>query len=322
MIRYLSRNDIETLCVTGVQLADVVERCLVAAAGGAAENVPKSGVQLSDGRLFQTIMAVGHGDSAPPYAATKVVGLARDNAAKGLPHIGSLIVLLDAETGLPRAVMDGSWITEVRTAALSLVAARRLARSDARSIGFVACGAQARAHLAVFAEAFPLRSVSAHSRRPESAEAFAAHARRLGLEASAAAAPEDAVRGMDMVVTSVPDGSVPLGFLRADWLKPGAFASLVDLGRSWSDSGFERFEHIVVDDRVQAEKSRSTRKLTPPGPYAMDLLRLVTAPEPIRHSARERAVFVFQGLALADLAAAALVFEHAEAAKVGTVLPA
>ncbi|MGI9413231.1 MAG: ornithine cyclodeaminase family protein, partial [Hyphomicrobiales bacterium] len=176
MIRYLSRNDIETLGVTGTALADAVENCLRAAAGGAAENVPKSGVQLADGRLFQSIMAVGHGASAPLYGATKVVGLAPDNAAKGLPHIGSVIVLLDAETGLPCGIMDGSWITEMRTAALSLVAARRFAAKDAQSIGFVACGAQALAHLAVLGEEFPLTSVTAFGRRRQTAEAFAAHA--------------------------------------------------------------------------------------------------------------------------------------------------
>ena len=306
--------------MTGRGLADAIERCLRAAAQGMVENVPKSGVQLADGRLFQSIMAVGHGDPAPPYGATKVIGLAPGNHAKGLPHIGSVIVLLDTETGLPCAVMDGSWITEMRTAALSLVVARRLARRDASSIGFIACGAQARSHLAVFREVFPLTSVTAHSRRLDTAEAFATHARSLGLDASATSKPADAVRGMDIVVTSVPDGSRPLGFLRAEWLKEGAFAALVDLGRSWCNQGFEDIEHRVVDDRAQAEKGK-TRKLTPSGPYSMDLAEFVANQASVTHAARERAIFVFQGLALADLAAAALVFDRAVAENIGTPLP-
>ena len=321
VIRYLSRGDVEGLGVTGNALADAIERCLRAAALGMAENVPKSGVLLADGRLFQSIMAVGHGNPAPPYGATKVIGLSPDNHAKGLPHIGSVIVLLDAETGLPCAIMDGSWITEMRTAALSLVVARRLARRDSSHIGFVACGAQARAHLAALREVFPLTSVTAHSRRLETAEAFAAHARSFGLEAYATSDPQNAVKDMDIVVTSVPAGSQSLGFLRAEWLKEGAFAALVDLGRSWRDRGFEDIEHRIVDDRAQAAKGSKTRKLTPPGPYSMDLTELVAKHDSVKRATRERAIFVFQGLALADLAAAALVFDGAVAEQVGTLLP-
>jgi ornithine cyclodeaminase/alanine dehydrogenase len=321
VIRYLSRGDVEGLGVTGHALADAIEQCVRAAALGRAENVPKSGVLLDDGRLFQSIMAVGHGSPAPPYGATKVIGLSPGNQAKGLPHIGSLIVLLDAETGLPCAVMDGSWITEMRTAALSLVVARRLAQRDSSRIGFVACGAQARSHLAAFREAFPLTSVTAYSRRRETAEAFAAHARSLGLEALATGEPEDAVKDMDIVVTSAPAGSQPLGFLRAEWLKEGAFAALVDLGRSWCDRGFEDIEHRIVDDRAQAEKGSKTRKLTPSGPYSMDIAELLAKSDSVKRAGRERAIFVFQGLALADLAAAALVFDRAAAEQTGTLLP-
>lgn len=320
-IRYLSREDVQALGVTGTALADAIEDSLRAAAVGAAENVPKSGVQLADGRLFQSIMAVGHGAMAPPYAATKVVGLSPHNHTRGLPHIGSLIVLLDAETGLPCSVMDGSWITEWRTAALSLVVARRLASRDAASIGFVACGAQARSHLAVFKEAFPLTTVTAFGRRRESVEAFVSHARALGFDASATDTPEAAVRGRDIVVTSVPDGSDPLGYLQAEWLKEGAFASLVDLGRSWEDRNFQSFEHRVVDDRAQAEKSQKTRKFTPSGPYTADLTELVAQQDPPQRSPGNRSLFVFQGLALADLAAAALVFERAKLTETGTILP-
>jgi ornithine cyclodeaminase/alanine dehydrogenase len=321
VIRYLSRGDVEGLGVTGHALADAIEQCVRAAALGRAENVPKSGVLLDDGRLFQSIMAVGHGSPAPPYGATKVIGLSPGNQAKGLPHIGSLIVLLDAETGLPCAVMDGSWITEMRTAALSLVVARRLAQRDSSRIGFVACGAQARSHLAAFREAFPLTSVTAYSRRRETAEAFAAHARSLGLEALATGEPEDAVKDMDIVVTSAPAGSQPLGFLRAEWLKEGAFAALVDLGRSWCDRGFEDIEHRIVDDRAQAKKGSKTRKLTPSGPYSMDVAELLAKSDSVKRAGRERAIFVFQGLALADLAAAALVFDRAVAEQTGTLLP-
>jgi ornithine cyclodeaminase/alanine dehydrogenase len=320
MIRYLTRDDVAGLSIEGAALADAIEACARAAATGHAINLPKSGVALEDGRLFQSIMAVGTGPGAPAHAATKIVGLAPGNAAQGLPHIAGLIVLQDGATGAPQCVMDASWVTEFRTAALSLVVARLYAREGARSIGFVGCGAQARAHLAVFAEAFPIERVRAFSRRLETAQAFATHARTRGLEAEASDAPADAVRGADIVVTSVPAGSGMSPFLEASWLGEGAFASLVDLGRSWKPQGFEHVEHVLVDDRAQAEQSAAKRPLVPGGPYTADLQDIVAGRAPTRTSASQRAVFVFQGLALADLAAASLVFQVARQRGVGTSL--
>ncbi|MFT5115244.1 MAG: ornithine cyclodeaminase/alanine dehydrogenase-like protein (mu-crystallin family) [Parasphingorhabdus sp.] len=320
MIRYLSRNNVEHLGVNGSMLANRIEQTIVASANGAVENLPKSAVQLEDGRLFQSIMAVGKSSPAPPYAATKVVGLSPDNHQKGLPHIGSVIVLLDRSTGLPLCIMDGSWITETRTAALSLIVARRFARPDAQCIGFVACGAQARSHLAVLKKEFPLTKVTAFSRNVKTAESFATWVREQGLEAIVTEDPMKAVAAQDIVVSSVPQGSAPMGFLQAQWLEPGAFATLVDLGRSWSEDGFLAIESKIVDNRLLAEKAQKTRPFTPSGPYTQDLEELITKSGSGNHSSNQRAVFVFQGIALADLAAAALVFEKAVEANAGTQL--
>ena len=321
-IRYLSREDVERLGLRGTALAGAIEGALQAASRGAAKNFPKTSSISADGRLFQSIMAVGFEAPAPVMAATKIVGLSPANHARGLPHIGGLIVLNDGETGMPVAVMDATWITEARTAALSLVAARRYARRDARNIGFIGCGAQAHAHLSVFSEVFPLATVTAYSRGRPSAEALAARAYAMGLEAQIADAPRTAVSGQDIVISSVPDSPGLVPFLNADWLSPGSFAALVDLGRSWRPEGFEAFEYRLVDDRAQAEASRAYRKLTPDGPYDADLVELACDPALVRQSERARAVFTFQGMALADLAAAALVAATAAEAGIGMLLPA
>lgn len=321
-IRYLSRADILGLGPKGGAIADAIERAVVAASKGAAENVFKTGKALPDGRLYQAMMAVGLAAPAPVFAATKIIGLAPGNAARGLPHISGLIVLNDGETGCPVAVMEAAWITEVRTAALTLIAARRLARKDARRIGFVACGAQARAHLRMLRGAFPITHVAAYSRRAETSEAFAAEARGLGLEAYAVSDARSAVSGQDIVVTSVPLAPGLRPFLDADWLEAGSFASLVDLGRSWHDEGFRAIDHRIVDDRAQAEAGAAKRRLTPSGPYTAELKELVAGTAAGRASDHERAIFVFQGIGIADLAAAALVLEAASRSGVGTLLPA
>jgi len=302
-------------------MADAIESVVNAAAHGAAQNFPKTSKVLPDGRLFQSIMAVGLGAPAPLMTATKVVGLSAANAQRGLPHLGGVIVLNDGETGLPRAVMDATWITEARTAAISLIVARRYARAGAQRIGFIACGGQALSHLWVFKEVFPLSVVTAYSRSRASAEKLADAAREMGLVARVTDDPRVAVAEQDIVVTSVPDGPGLTPFLDADWLAPGSFATLVDLGRSWRADGFEAFAHIIVDDRGQAAASAAYRKLTPAGPYTADLTEIAGDAGLGRSSDDERAVFTFQGMALADLAVAALAFQAAEAANIGTVLP-
>jgi alanine dehydrogenase len=322
-IRYLSRADVQGLALSGRSMAAAIEDTLRAAAQGRAQNFPKTTKVLADGRLFQSIMAVGLEAPAPKMAATKVVGLSPANSARGLPHIGGLIVLNDGETGMPVAVMDATWITEARTAALTLVAALRYARADASRIGFVGCGAQARAHLHVLRQAFPITLVTAFSRSLASAEALAAEARALGLEARVAMEAKAAVAGQHIVVTSVPDAPGGLEpFLSAEWLSPGSFAALVDLGRSWKPDGFAGVEHRLVDDRAQAEASAAYRKLTPAGPYTADLLDLARDSRLGRRASEERAVFTFQGLALADLAVAALAYDTAASVGIGMLLSA
>ena len=318
-IRYLPAADVARLRVPGSAMADAIEAAFTATAVGALQNMPKCSATHADGRLYQAILAVGHHDPAPPFAAVKVVGLSPTNEAAGLPHLGGVIILLDRASGLPRTIMDATWVTAHRTAAITLVAARRLARQDARRIGFVACGDQARAHLAVLRSEFPLTEVTAYSRRMETAEAFTNWARASGIEARAVREPRDAVSGQDIVITSVPAAAGLAPFLDADWLEPGAFASLVDLGRCWIDKGFGGIDHVWVDDRAQSVSAK--RKMTPAGPYTSDLIEAVAKGAPRRQTLSERGVLVFQGVALADLAVAALVAERAEAQGVGMALP-
>lgn len=318
MIRYLCRRDVEALALAPAAIADAIEAALGAAAEGCATNFPKTTLARADGGLWQSTLAGGTADPAPPYTAVKVLGLSPHNRSAGLPHMGSVIVLLARDTGLPAAILEAGWITDFRTAALTLVAARRLARKQARRLGLVACGAQARAHLITLASAFPLEVITAWGRR-DTAAIFADWARSRGFDVTVASEPGQAVRDQDIVVTSVPAGADQSPMLEAEWLAPGSFASLVDLGRSWHERGFDGFALRFTDDRAQAGKP-GARRLVPAGPYTGDLMELVTGRVPGRTSDDARAIFTFQGLSLADLAAAALVHEAAEAAGVGTLL--
>ena len=117
------------------------------------------------------------------YAAVKWYGYIGNNARRGLPDFDPLLILSSIETGLPLAVLDGRWITAVRTAAITAAAATVLAKPDSRSVGFVACGTQAEANLLALRGRFAFERVVAYSRNRDTAERFAEKARELGLMA-------------------------------------------------------------------------------------------------------------------------------------------
>lgn len=314
---YLSRAEVEALDIAPLALIDAVDGLFAAKANGKAQSPPKLGIYPGGGKLFQTLVA-----ASDAFAATKTIGLAPKNPEIGLPTIGSLITLLDGPTGAPVAVMDGTWITAMRTAAMSAAAARRLARRDSRRIGFVACGAQGLSHLILFQALFPqLKAVTAYSRRKETAEVFAGEARKRGLQAAVVTDPRDAVRGQDIVITSVPEGIGELPTLDAGEVEAGGFVSMVDLGRSWRSDTLARFDLIATDDKVQCEYVRKSGRITFGGAIPADLGDLATAAHPGRTSDRQRIAFLFPGFALGDLAGAILVYQHARAAGRGMVLP-
>ncbi|MDX1431038.1 MAG: ornithine cyclodeaminase family protein [Gammaproteobacteria bacterium] len=312
---YLPRAAVESLGLGARPIADAIESLIARRAAGAARSAPKAALPFADGRLFQAMLA--HADE-PAYGAAKIIGLAQDNAARELPHISAVIVLQDGESGAPVAIMDGGWITEVRTAALTLVAARRLARDDAAVAGFVGCGAQARSHLEALAGAYPLRAVRACSRSQASAARLAGLARDMDLEAETVSEARAAVEDCDLVVTTVPAVAGLEPFLNADWLKPGAFASLVDLGRSWLAEPLARIDRLVIDDREQ--EAHAAAPLVEERLVSADLSELVSGAAAGRTRMDQRTVFVFRGIALADLAAAVLVYERARERGVGEVL--
>jgi ornithine cyclodeaminase/alanine dehydrogenase len=312
-ILYLCNADIEACGLDLGAVDAAVEGMFAAKAAGSAAMKPKLALHTPDRALFLASPGVME---SPPYAGVKWVGVA-GNEARGLPHIAGTIVLSDAETGMPVAIMDARWITGVRTAAISAVAAKRLARPDSASIGFVACGLQARCHLAALRPHFPIAKVHAFSRRLTTAEAFAEEVAALGLEAEAVDDPRAALEGMDIVISSTPVVPRTKPFLDAAWLAPGSFTSMVDLGLSWISGSLTGLDRVVTDDISQA----GSEKLAYPKPYDGEVADLVAGTVSGRGSAEERTALVFAGLGLADVAVGAAVYECAVAKGIGRVLP-
>ena len=312
-ILYLSNADIEACALSLAEVEQAVEAMFEAKAAGTALMKPKLALHAPDRALF--LASPGVMDE-PSYAGVKWVGVA-GNQERGLPHIAGLIVLNDAATGMPVSAMDARWITDVRTAAITAVTARRLARPDSASIGFVACGRQARAQLAALRPHFPIARVRAFSRRLTTAEVFADEVRAQGLEAEAVEDPRAALAGMDIVITSTPVVPRTEPFLDASWRGPGSFTGMVDLGLSWISETLPGLDQVVTDDIAQA----GSENLAYPEPYDGEVADLVAGRLAGRPSPEARTALVFAGVGLADVAVGAAVYERAAEKGIGRVLP-
>ena len=310
-IRYLSRRDVKRLAVSTSEIADRLETLLVAERAGNAWEAPKASIVPGEGRLSLALLSAAR---EPSLAVLKTVGVSSVNAARGLPHIGGIIVAHDGESGMPVAILDAEHITAVRTAAISLVAARRLARGDSRSIGFVGCGVQAASHLDALGSELPVERIVAFSRRRESAEALCTQAEAGGLAGRVTVDAGDAIADVDIVVSSVPDQPRFRPFLDAGRLRPGALAIGVDLGRSWIPETFTAFDRVAVDDL----RRHAARPMITAVPVDADLHSLVA--ETRRTDRTARTAFMFGGVGLGDLAAASICLDRARERGVGVTL--
>ncbi len=253
----------------------------------------------------------------PPFLAVKALVLNPDNPKNGLASINSLVTLLDSRSGLPLAVIDGNWVTAMRTAGLSAVAAKRLARPDASVAAFIGCGVQAHSHLQAFAALFPLKRIYAFGRGAGSRDVFCRSAEKMGLTAVASETAQEALRDADVIVTSVTLSPQLVPFLDARWLKPGAFVTMTDLAVPWLKESMVAFDRIIVDDLEQ--EASMPKPLVDPALVCGDLTGLVTGDVAGRCAANERTAFVFRGLALGDLAVAGLAYQRACECSQGTL---
>ncbi len=250
----------------------------------------------------------------------KWVSMAPVSAGSTTPGTGTTILLNDYETGRLLAVMDGSEITLLRTAALSAVAASILVGRAPRTIGLIGSGLQAHAHLLAFTELFPdLGKVLTFSRTLASAENLASSARDIGLEAEAVTDAERVLGESDIIISMVPGAPGLRPFLDARRLKPDCFVSAVDIGRSWMPESLTAFQTRVTDSLSQSVAPYDVHtKPVETAPFHTDLVTLCGRESPAASGGRT--LFCFRGLAIADMALAKIVYDEAVQKAIGTRL--
>lgn len=248
------------------------------------------------------------------FVGVKIVSVFPDNAAKGLPSVLGTYLLMDGETGTPVAALDGTRLTLWRTAAASALAARHLARPDARRMVMVGAGALAPFLIRAHASVRPIADVTIWNRNPERASRLAADLAREGLPAAATEDLEAAVRGADLVSCATLS-SAPL--VRGAWLRSGAHLDLVgafNLAMREADDDALRRACVYVDTPAARTEGGDVALALGSGAIASadikgDLFALCRGEASGRVRPDEITAFKSVGAALEDLAAAMLVWQ-------------
>jgi ornithine cyclodeaminase/alanine dehydrogenase len=301
----LSDTELESMGIKPSEVADAIELALTAKAKGQLHTSPKTVIMPGDGRYMMSTLAVGEDG----FIVVKQVSVCPSNTAKNLPTINGAIMVLDAKTGMLRAIVGANWITATRTAALSLVAARRMADPRSKKMAFVGTGVQAHAHLAAFSEEFPLQQVRILGRGQANIEKLRERVCEDGFEAIVCKNPEDVLRDADIVVSSITLDYTVTPFLDARMLKQNAFAAITDACIPWLPESMNSFRTLIVDDREQ--EANSVKPMLPYDQISGDLTDLVAGAIELEKDIGPSA-FAFRGISLGDYAAATLAVRRAK----------
>ncbi len=276
-------------------LIAAMERALTAFSAGRVLQPVRNMLTIEEGQRYLGIMPA----VAEDEMGLKLVSFYPGNAAAGLPTHMAMVLLFGTATGEPLAVMDGRLITEMRTAAVSAAATRRLAAPDAHVLALLGSGVQAQAHLEALRRVRPLDEVRVWSRTPEHAERFAATHRARAMDA------ERAVRGADIVVTAT-NAVEPI--LKGAWLKPGAHVNAVGSPRpGWRELDDRAMVNLLIVDSREAVLKEAGDVILSGAAIHAEIGEIFAGTKSVPAGATT--VFKSVGLAVEDIAAARLVYD-------------
>jgi ornithine cyclodeaminase len=263
----------------------------------------------------------------PRALGAKILALYPGNPQAGLSsHIG-LVVHFDPDTGVPRAVMDASEITAIRTAAASAVATRALARDDARVLAILGTGEQAGTHIEALAQVRPLSIIRIWGRSGERAQALAARHAHLPVRIEVCGTARAAAEGADIICTLT---ASPEPILEGQWLEPGTHVNLVGASRR---NAREADDEVVARSRFFVDLKASALAEAGEWYHAQQAGRvgeahiLAEIGEVLEGRAAGRitstdvTVYKSVGMAAQDLASAQAIYERALIEGIGTHVP-
>jgi len=322
-VTYLGGPDIAALAPSDASIIAAVEAGLRAQGHGEAVIEPR--VHLRGDPAVDGHFNVLRG-SLPRLglAGVKVVGDFVENYRLGLESEMALLSLFDPATGTPRAIVDATAITAMRTGAVTAIGARHLARADSRVLGHVGARGTAYWNVRLLDGIFDFDEIRVHSRRAESRDAFARRlAADLGKPVVATPDWRSCVEGADIVVEAA-RLSEPTPLLQTRWIAPGALVIPYGTMSAVELSLTDVASKIVVDDWGQCERGQfgalrahvDSGRLTRENLHA-ELCQIVVGARPGRETPQETILFWHRGLSLSDIALAHALLEQAAAAGLG-----
>jgi ornithine cyclodeaminase len=305
----LNARDVHEL-VDPLELIDAMEAALADFSAGSVVQPVRTTIELDEGSYFLAMPAFVR---SPAVHGAKLLTLIPGNAARGLPTHVATIALMDPASGALIALVDGAAITELRTAAVSAVSARYLARPDASRLAILGTGVQARGHLAFLPLVCEFSHIAVWGRRADRARALASTA---GRPVDVAASAQEAVRDADVVVLVT---ASPVPMIEDAWVRPGTHVISVGACRPTEremDPALVARAHLVVDSRAAAlAESGDVLQGIREGRFGEDHLRAelghVVSGRSGRPSDQSVTIFKSLGMAVEDLVAAHLAWRRA-----------
>jgi ornithine cyclodeaminase/alanine dehydrogenase-like protein (mu-crystallin family) len=317
---YLSQADVVAAGLGMREIIGLVEETFRLKGLGQVDCPPKTALHPSPGSFFHAMPAC-----VPAHGAVGVkwIGYYPGNTAThGVPDSAGILILNSLETGQPDCIMDGIWLSYTRTAAVTAVAARHLARPDARVLGLIGAGGLARTHLRALREVLPrLDRVLVYARREASRRGYC---EEMAPEFPGALVPvgsaREAVAEADLIVSSTTKPEAP--FLRAAWVKPGTLVAPLEGIAAWETAVLTAADKFLVDETRQGLLMIRARRPDAiiPEPYA-ELGDVLAGRKPGRQTPDERIVSINTGYAATDVTVGRAVYLRALDKGLGTRLP-
>ena len=307
-IDFLNRFDVQEVNLTDEEIIAAIEHQLRLQGLGQTYIEPRVFLEPGVARGHFNVLRGAIGADIN-RAGVKVVGDFVDNYQLGYPSELATLLLLDPAMGAPRAIIEASGLTDMRTGAMTAVGAKYLARRDSKVLGHIGARGSSYWNVRLLASLFDFSEIRVHSRRPESRTVFAQRlSHELGKPVTACADWQSTVEGADIVVEAS-RLVAPEPLLKTRWVKPGALVMPYGTQSAVEDDLTDVMAKLVVDDWGQCANSKwgalrthvDSGKLSPATLHA-EMGQIVAGSKPGRESQDERILFWHRGLSLSDIA--------------------
>jgi ornithine cyclodeaminase/alanine dehydrogenase-like protein (mu-crystallin family) len=323
-LHYLNALDVEALALTDDEILTAVEAGL--AAQGRRETVIEPRMHLIPDPAVPGHFNVLRGSFREPLnlAGVKVISDYVDNYKEGLPSEVGLLLLMDSRNGVPKAIIDGSHLTDMRTGAVTAIGAKYLARKNSRVLGHVGARGTAYWNVRLLDRLFNFEEIRVHSRRPESRNAFATRlSKELGKPVKATSDWCSCIEGADIIVEASRLRE-PAAMLKTEWIKRGAFVVPYGTMSAVELSLTDIMSKVIVDDWGQCKSGQfgSLRAHVEAGKLSeatlhAEMCEIVAGRKPGRQHDEETILFWHRGLSLSDIALGHAMLEKATRVGIG-----